>query len=203
MATFLYPHGVVYIIENPIAQRVKVGMTGIGVNNVTERLRDVNDMWSERKVSCQICAGRLVNANGRVPLHVVSGKNCPGGRALPLEGSVEVAESYLEALKNQIGKLSGTEKGSVSRKIRTLEGRIQKYRHYNLPVGEWQFRVAFYTQGVAEVESSAHRILAKHLDASAPFGEVFCCSVSEATDAVETAMTQAGVLHSARKTTQL
>ena len=64
MVEFLYPHGVIYVFENSDAQRVKVGMTGIGVNNVGDRLRDINDMWLERKVTCQICGGRLVNIGG-------------------------------------------------------------------------------------------------------------------------------------------
>lgn len=203
MIKFLYPHGTVYIIENSKAQRVKVGMTGIGLNNVVDRLRDVNDMWLERKVSCQICGGHLVNVGGRVPHHVVSGKGCPGGAALPLEKNVAMAESYLENLKCRFSELSGTEKGSVSRKIKTLEKRIERYRHYDRPAGEWQFRVAFYTEGVAEVESRAHIILEKHLDTLAPFGEVFRCSVSEATEAVETALSELGLLHSARKQTKL
>jgi len=203
MVKYLYPHGAVYIIENSKAQRVKVGMTGIGLNNVVDRLRDVNDTWLERKVSCQICGGRLVNVGGRVPHHVVSGKGCPGGAALPLEKNVAMAESYLENMKSRISELSSTEKGSVSRKIKTLEKRIERYRHHNRPAGEWQFRVAFYTEGVAEIELRTHKILAKHLDRLAPFGEAFCCSVSEATEAVETALSQLGLLHSTRKETQL
>jgi hypothetical protein len=43
MVQFLYPRGAVYIFENSKAQRVKVGMTAIGVNGVADRLRDVND----------------------------------------------------------------------------------------------------------------------------------------------------------------
>jgi hypothetical protein len=203
MVEFRYLHGAVYIIENPNAQRVKVGMSGIGVNNVVDRLRDVNDMWLERKVSCQICGKRLVNVGGHVPLHVVSGIGCPGGAALPLEKNVAMAESYLENLRSRISEFSGTEKGSVSQKIKTLEKRLERYRHYNRPAGEWHFRVAFYTEGVADVELRAHKILEKHLDRRAPFGEVFCCSVSEATEAVEKALSQLGLLHSARKATQL
>ena len=65
MVEFRYLHGVVYIFENSKAQRVKVGMT---INNVVGRLSDVNDMWLERKVTCQICGGRLVNIEEyRVP----------------------------------------------------------------------------------------------------------------------------------------
>jgi hypothetical protein len=193
----------VYIFENTKAQRVKVGMTAIGVNNVADRLSDVNDMWLERKVTCQICGRRCVNIGGHVPHHVGSGNDCPGRNALPLEKNVAIAELHLENMKNGLSKLSGTEKGSVSRKIKTLEKRIARYRHHNRPAGEWEVRVAFYTEGVAEAESLSHRILAEHLDRLAPFGEVFCCSVSEATEAVETALSQLGVLHSARKKTQL
>jgi hypothetical protein len=202
MVEFLYPHGAVYIFENTKAQRVKVGMTAIGVNDVADRLRDVNDMWLERKVTCQICGRRSVNIGGHVPHHVGSDKGCPGGGALPLEKNVAMAESHLENMKNRLSELSGTEKGSVTRKIKTLEKRIERYRHHNRPVGEWQFGVAFYTEGVAEVELLSHEILAEHLDRLAPFGEVFSCSVSEATEAVESALSQLGVLHSARKVTQ-
>jgi hypothetical protein len=59
-----------------------------------------------------------------------------------------------------------------------------------------------YAEGVAQVvESLSHAILANHLDRLAPFGEVFCCSVSEATEAVETALSQLGLLHSVKKKT--
>ena len=202
MVEFLYLHGAVYIFENSKTQRVKVGMTNIGVNDVVDRLRDVNDMWLERKVTCQICGGRLVNVGERVPQHVKSGRGCPGGNVLPLEKDVALAESHLENLKNRLSELSGSEKGSATRLVNTLEKRIERYRHHSRPVGEWQFRVAFYTEGVAEVELRAHKILEKQLDRLAPFGEVFCCSVSEATEAVEKALTQLGLLHSARKATQ-
>jgi hypothetical protein len=190
MVEFLYPHGAVYIFENPKARRVKVGMTAIGVNDVADRLRDVNDMWLERKVTCQICGKRSVNISGHVPHHVVSGAGCPGGNALPLEKSVAIAESRLESMKARLSKLSGTEKGSVTRRIRTLARRIEKYRHHTRPEGEWELAVAFYTGGAAEIEMLSHRFLARHLDRSAPFGEVFCCSVFEATKAVEGAMSQ-------------
>jgi hypothetical protein len=203
MVEFLYPHGVVYVFENSKAQRVKIGMTGIGVNGVGDRLRDVNDMWLERKVTCQICGGRLVNIGGLVPQHVKSGIRCPGGCASPLEKDVTLAESYLENIKNRLSELAYSEKGSATRIVNTLEKRIERYRHHNRQVGEWEFRVAFYTEGVAEVESLSHKILAEHLDKLAPFGEIFCCSVSEATKAVETALSQLGLLHSARKATQI
>lgn len=203
MVEFLYPHGVVYVFENPEAQRVKVGMTGIGVNNVGDRLRDINDMWLQRKVTCQICGGRLVNVGGLVPEHVKSAIRCSGGRALPLEQDVALAESHLQHVRSRLNELVYSEKGSATRIANTLEKRIDRYRHRNRQVGTWQFRIAFFTKGVAEVESLSHNILAEHLDKLAPFGEVFCCSVSEATKAVETALSQLGLLHSARKETHL
>jgi hypothetical protein len=178
-------------------------MTGIGVNNVGDRLRDVNDMWLERKVTCQICGGRLVNIGGLVPEHLKSGNRCPGGRALPLEKDVALAESYLENIRSRLNELVDSEKGSATRIANTLEKRLERYRHHNRQVGKWQFRIAFYTEGVAEVELLSHKILAERLDKLAPFGEVFCCSVSEATEAVETALSRLGLLHSARKATHL
>jgi DNA-directed RNA polymerase subunit RPC12/RpoP len=201
MIEFRYLRGAVYIFENSKAQRVKVGMT---INCVVDRLRDVNDKWLEQKVTCQICGGRrLINSRGLVPQHVVSGRGCPGGNALPLEKDVELAESYLDNMKIRLSKLSGSEKGSASRIVKNLEKRIERYRNYNRPVGEWQFRIAFYTECAEQVELLSHKILEDHLDEMAPFGEVFCCSVPVATEAVETVLSQLGLLHSARKETQL
>ncbi len=191
----------VYILENPKAQRVKVGMT---INDVADRLRHFNDIWLGRKVTCQICGGPLVRIVivGVVPQHYVSGRLCPGGGKLPLEEDVAFAESHLENMKNRLGELSSSEKASVTRKVKNLEKRIKQYRHYNR-LGDWQFSAAYYTENAGRVESLSHEILAERLDNLAPFGEVFCCSVSEATEAVETALSQLGLLHSAWKETQL
>ena len=174
MVEFRYLHGAVYIFENSKAQRVKVGMT---INNVVDRLRHVNDMWLERKVTCQICGGRLVNVRGLVPQHVKSGIGCPGGNALPLEKDVALAESHLENIKNRLSELSGIEKASATRIVNNLEKLIERYRHHNRLVGEWQFRVAFYKECAEQVEFLSQKILEKHLDKLAPIGEVFCCSV--------------------------
>ena len=143
MIAFRYLHGAVYIFANAKAQRVKVGMT---INNVVERLNHVNDMWLERKVTCQICGGRLANIGGHVPQHVVSGKGCPGGNGLPLEKDAALAESHLENMKSFLSELSGSEKGSVTRRIKTLAKRIELYRHYERAVGVWQLSTAFYTE---------------------------------------------------------
>jgi hypothetical protein len=198
-STFLYPRGTVYIFENAEAERVKVGMTGIGANSVMDRLRDVNDMWLERKVTCQICGGRLVNVGGCVPGHVAIGKSCLGGAAPPLERDLTLAESYLEKLRNYSIALRGTEKGSMVRRVRTLEARIARYRQYARPAGVWEFRAAFHTEGVAELESLSHKLLEKCLDQLAPFGEVFCCSAAEAVEAVETALGRLGLGRSATR----
>jgi len=199
MVTFRHLHGAVYIFENSKAQRVKVGMT---INNVAGRLSVVNDMWRERMVTCQICGKRLVNIGGRLPQHVVSGIACPGGKALPLEKEVALAESHLENMKTRLSRLSGSDMGSVTRKAKVLEKRIALYRHHDRAVGVWEFSTAFYTECAEQVELRSHEILEERLDKVAPFGEVFCCSVSEATKAVEKALSELGLLHSARKETQ-
>ena len=196
MVEFRYLYGAVYILENSKAQRVKVGMT---INDIALRLADVNDMWLGRTLTCQICGGRLGHVGGRVPQHVVSGIRCSGGNALPLKKDVALAESYLVGLKGRHGGLSASEKGSVTRIINTLERRIELYRRYERPIGVWQFSVAFHTESAEQVELLSHEILAERLDKAAPFGEVFCCSVTEATEAVESALSRLGLRDSAVK----
>lgn len=200
MTVFRYPRGAVYIFENLKAQRVKVGMSINSTTNIVDRLRDVNNKWLGRKVTCQICGQRrYINIKGLVPEHVVSGISCAGGNGLPLEKNIALAESHLDYMKRSLAELYGNEKGSVRRKIKTLEKRIALYRFYIPPVGVWRLNTAFYTECAVEVELLTHEILAERLDRLAPFGEVFTCSVSEATAAVETALIQLGELHSARK----
>jgi DNA-directed RNA polymerase subunit RPC12/RpoP len=197
MVEFRRLHGAVYVLENTKARRVKVGMT---INDVFDRLRDVNRMWSSMKVACQICgARRLASKNGLMPQHVVSGRDCPGGNELPLERDVLIAESHLERLKLVLHELSVSEKGSAVRKLKNLEKRMELYRDYRQPVGKWQFSTAFYTDCAEQVELLSHEILAESLDRQASFGEVFCCSVSEATEAVESALSRLGLFQSARK----
>jgi hypothetical protein len=197
MTEFRYLPGTVYILENSEVQRVKVGMT---INNAADRLSDVNDMWLERKVTCQICAGRLLNRGGLVPQHVKSGIRCPGGNALPIERDVTLAESHLANVKSSLNELSSSEKGSATRIANNLRRRIERYRQYSRPMGKWQVRVTFYTRCAEQVELLTHEILEKHLDKQAPFGEVFYCSVSAASEAVESVLNQLGL--SARKETQ-
>jgi DNA-directed RNA polymerase subunit RPC12/RpoP len=190
-------HGSVYILENPKAQRVKIGMT---INDAAERLKSVNDMWLESKATCQICGGRrLVNEKNLIPKHVLSGRECPGGDALPLEKDVSLAKKYLERLKKNHSELSGSKKGSTTRIVNNLKNRIELYRNHDQPVGMWKISTIFYTESAEEVELLSHEILAGYLDAQALFGEVFSCSVPKATEAIESALNQLGLLHSARK----
>lgn len=191
--------GTVYILENAEAQRVKVGTT---INQVDGRLIDVNRMWGGRKVTCQICGGRLLSHRGLVPHHPKNTPRrwqCPGGNAPPIERDVTLAEAHLAAVKDDIAKLSGSEKGSATRIANNLENRISKYRDYARPAGRWKVRVTFYTNRAEKVELLTHEVLDKHLDNHAPFGEVFCCSALEAAEAVEAVLNGLGL--SARKET--
>lgn len=191
--------GEVYILKNTEAHRVKVGMTGIG--GTLGRLNDVADMWRMKKVTCQVCGGRLMNIAGLVPRHPKWGKGCPGGNRLPFENDVKLAQAHRQGLIDRLKELSGVEKNSARRIVNTLEKRIEKFRDYRPPVGEWDLGAVFFTKGVGEVESLSHKILDVHLDKMAPFGEVFCCSVTEATGAVEKALNHLGFLKSALKAT--
>lgn len=196
MVIFRHMYGAVYILENIEAQRVKVGMT---INKVVDRLSDINDKWTERKGTCQICGVRLVLNGGKFPRHVLSGINCSGGNRLPLEADVSLAEAHKRSLQEELQQASGSEKGSIARKIKTLERRIEQYRHHNRPTGLWKISAIFYTECAEQVELLSHNVLADHLDRSAPIGEVFSCSVPMAMEAVETALKQLGLLNSARK----
>ncbi len=66
----------------------------------------------------------------------------------------------------------------------------------------WQFGVAFYTESAGHIESLSHEILSDHLDTQAPLGEVFRCSLAEATAAVESALSQLGLLDAVGKETR-
>lgn len=208
MTEFRYQDGHVYIFENSKAQRVKVGMTTC---YIVDRLDDLNDIWAIRKGTCQICGGRrLVYKNGFMPQHPYSGPNhlassryCSGGNELPLEKDVTLAESHLEKIKNLHTTLTSSDKGSATRVIKSIEKRIEKFSNYKRPIGVWRFGVSFYTKCAEQVELLTHEILEKQLDKQAPLGEVFCCSVSEATEAVETVLSQLGLIDSAKKETKM
>ncbi|EEF79808.1 hypothetical protein [Methylophaga thiooxydans] len=199
-SSYRYPCGAVYIFENVKAQRVKVGMTILSTTNVLDRLRDLNNIWIGLKATCQVCGGRrFINTKGLVPQHVVSGVECPGGDRAPIEREVVFAEQHLQNLKKLVENVTGTEKGSVTRKINSLEKRVKLFRHYNQPLGMWQISTVYHTERAELVESETHQILVEKLDKLAPIGEVFCCSVSEASKAVELALKQLGLLDAAEK----
>lgn len=200
MTEFRDAFGAVYVFENVEAQRIKVGMT---INNVTDRLRDVNDKWSRIKVTCQICGTqRLADSDNFMPAHVGSGIRCAGSRISPLEDDRSIAKTHLENLRNDLNVLTGAKRSAVSKKIKTLQKRIAFYEQYKRPEGIWQFRLAFYTHQAERVELLSHEVLADKLDQSAPFGEVFCCSVSQAAEAIESVLDKLGLLNTVRKDVQ-
>lgn len=193
-------YGAVYIFVNTAASRVKVGMT---INDVRDRLKDVDRLWSGRKPTCQICGSRrLIGDDGRFRKHASSAGECPGGNELPIEMDVSLAESYLKEQRQALTTLSGSEKSSAVRELNKLEKRITNFRGYTLPRGLWQFAVAYHTNFAGDVESKTHEILAEQLDNQAPLGEVFCCSLPKAIDAVERALSHLGLLASATKQTR-
>lgn len=195
MIGFRKLYGAVYVLENPEAERVKVGMT---INKVVDRLRDVNAMWLGRKGTCQVCGGRLVIIRERVPQLVGRSRKCPGSHAPPLERESSLAEKHLLRMKNRLGELSGAELGSFTKMITTLERRVALPRHATHAVGSWRLGATFFTECAEEVELLSHTYLAEHLDEAAPIGEVFRCSVPDAIDAVWRVLDQLGLAQSAR-----
>jgi hypothetical protein len=182
--------GTVYILENTKAQRVKVGTT---INNPDARLMDVNDKWLGLKATCQICsARRIVMGDKKFPEH---GHFCEGGNALPLEKDATLAKSHLAHMK----RLRASGNGSVTRQINNLEKKIRLYQHYQQPRVMWQLNTTFYTEYAEYVELRSHEVLAGHLDKLAPIGEVFSCSVAEASKAIESVLSEFGLLEAARK----
>lgn len=200
MTSFRELYGAVYVLENPAIQRVKVGMT---TNDVSLRLREVDDLWRGHRGSCQVCGGRLNLVQGRIPQHLRNGWRCSGGNASPLERDVVLAQKHLESIRQGLEGLSGTAKGSATRKIKTLERRIALPRHHERASGTWRHSATFFTERAEEVELRSHTLLAEHLDETAPIGEVFRCSVAEALNAIEAALAQLGLAHLARRELQL
>lgn len=197
MTDFRHLYGKVYILENYEAKRVKVGMT---INYVDKRLEDVNNMWLGIKATCQICGGRrLVNRIGFIPKHAVSGVHCPGSNSLPFEKNSSLAISYLIELKNKHGVLIGSNKGSNSKQINTLEDRIRRFQAFDRLLGKWKVNTIYQTNSAEDVELRSHKILSEYLDEDVPFGEVFICSVAEATNAVELVLDQLDLLQTAKK----
>jgi len=197
MTTFRHLPGSVYILVNNEINRVKVGMT---INNVEDRLVDVNRKWRGKNATCQICGGRrLVDRKGRMPKHVISGSICRGSSFLPLEKDSALATSYLKLLKEKHKSLSGSELGSNTKRIKTLEERIKRYEELGKPKGRWSVSTVYYTDSAEEVELETHKVLSEFLDKSMPFGEVFSCSVAKARESIELIIDKLGYSKSASK----
>lgn len=111
-----WDNGSIYIFENEKAHRVKIGVT---INNVALRLRDVNAVWLDKKVTCQICGSRrLANELGLFPIHAISGHTCPGSQYLPLEKETALAECYLNTLMNGVEDFMPRQQGTVIKMLK-------------------------------------------------------------------------------------
>ena len=198
----------VYVLENKVAQRVKVGTTN---NTSEERLRAIRANWHGLSTTCQVCGTRRdITSSARfnhegchmsvvMPKHPSNGTHathpdsrfkCLGSGALPLELDTSLAEKYLSDLKTNHSSLSGTEKSSRTKMINTLEARISRYKGMGQK-GDWVIAREFEGSG-ENVERLAHEILRDALDTDAPIGEVFKCSVAEAVSAIEEAIGRLG-----------
>lgn len=176
--------GVIYIFENVEAQRIKVGLTvnPADVRNGMGRLKDCNDIWTRKSGMCQMCGTRaLVDAQGRMPNHVT----CNGSTFLPIESDQTLAQDYLGYLKEENKTLKGSEKGSCTRKIKTLETRINKYKSMPKPIGTFVLKAFYYVNEVESIEKVAHKEIEEYLDEDAPLGEIFTCSVEKACEVLD------------------
>lgn len=180
--------GTIYVLRNLEANRLKIGVT---INNPVERLKDVSRIWHGTKGICQVCSSRrLLLPDGRMPKHVLSGNHCYGSGALPIESDVTIASKELNKLKANLELKVGRAKGSAAKRIKSLESLIESYCNKPIQIGTWQMCTSFVTCNVYIVERIVHESLAKYLDTSAPFGEVFTCSAAEAIVAIEKALVQ-------------
>ena len=200
MIESLHRFGMVYILENVEAKRVKVGFTTRSVEN---RRIDVNQMHLGTRATCQVCGTRLhvkrILQQRLIPKHVLSGWPCRGSNSLPLEKDTSLAKEYLEELKASHEKLIGNEKGSNTRRINTLEERIKKFENFKKPLGVWKINTIYSTNNAEDVEKKSHKLLSTFIDADSQFGEVFCCSIEEARMAVETVIAELGLVDSTEK----
>jgi len=199
----------VYILENKVAQRVKVGTTN---NTTQERLRAIRANWHGLSATCQVCGTRRgITGNARfnhedchmsvvMPKHPSNGTHathpdsrfkCLGSGALPIELDTSLAEKYFSDLKTNHSSLSGSEKSSNTKMINTLEARIGRYKALGQSEGDWVIAREFRGSG-ENVERLAHQILKDALDIDSPIGEVFKFSVEEAVSAVEEAIGRLG-----------
>lgn len=176
--------GKVYILANPQANRVKVGMT---VNKVEDRLEAVNGMWHIRRGTCQVCGAHRYTVKRKIAKHVQSGIQCLGGNELPFEVDTAVARKHRDTLKQKYDLATGTVRGSIKKQINNLDKKIQLFTDYCPPKGTFQISAIFHTNACESVEKEAHKQLDDYLDRASNFGEVFSCSVEKAVEAVEQA----------------
>jgi len=184
----------VYILENAEAGLVKVGVT---INNPAERLRSVADLWNGRYGTCQVCGARLLLRKGRLWDHRKNGARCAGSLERPLEQDSSVAEWYLRVLQERLATAAGVEITSAKRMIKRLERVVAQPRHSEGTIGTWALRYEVFTARPYEAELLSHSFLSHRLDVSAPHGEVFRCDFEEAQAAVERALAELGVAHTA------
>ena len=85
------------------------------------------------------------------------------------------------------------------RRINTLEERIRLRRQHSRAVGTWKIGTVYHTECAEQVELLSHEFIVEYLDRTAPFGEVFSCSMLIAREAVERALKQLDLLHLARR----
>ncbi len=159
--------GKAYILVNVEANRVKIGIT---INDVEERLIDVNRKWKGRSATCQICGSRLLlKRDGNMQKHLISGVPCSGGSFLPLEKDSSLAQYHLEKMRENHKNLKGSEMGSNTKRIKTLEARIERYKKFGKPVGRWKIDTFYSTNHADKVEQEAHKVLSCYLNVEATY----------------------------------
>ena len=194
----------VYIFENKKAKLVKVGITHLWTTSVKDRLIDLNNQWSEKKVTCQICGyKRYIDASGLIKKHIVSGRICPGGNEPPLEKNTSLAQKYLHDLNVEKRSACGNEKSSITRKVNTIKRRIKIFEQQEVLVGKFSINTVFYTESAEIVEQVSHKILADKFFKYSRLGEVFHCSVLDAVEAVESALNQLGLTYYSEKVSKI
>jgi hypothetical protein len=177
----------VYILENMDARRIKIGAT---VNHPDDRLLDISRMWRAIKGRCQICLSWRMLSDGRMPKHVLSMNHCAGSGELPLEYSTQLAEEQLIDLQGRIPWINGSELNFATKRIKNLQKIIRNYKENSIRPGSWFLRASFKIDSAYLIEEYVHSVLAAHLDANMPFGEVFSCSAEEAITLIEETIVQ-------------
>jgi len=114
-----------------------------------------------------------------------------------------LAQNYLDSLRVKQSSAFGSEKGSITRKINTIERRIKIFEKQEVLVGKFSINTIFYTESAEIVEQLSHKILADNFFKYSRLGEVFHCSVLDALEAVESALNQLGLTHDSEKTTKI